>query len=171
MSLPSLRTTRNHLRAKSAFTLIELLIVITIIGILVATGVYSWQAAQVKARDSRRKTDVKAIQQALESYYQTNGEYPPAASLGWCTQISNPTYPSLLNALQPTYITKVPQDPTFLNTTSDYFYRKDALSRYRLYSTLENTKDPDYIANALGTDGLIGCAGGNASYHYKVQNP
>jgi len=46
----------NH---SKGFTLIELLVVITIIAILVASGIYSWQAAQLKGRDNRRKTDIK----------------------------------------------------------------------------------------------------------------
>lgn len=162
---------RSKVSNSRGFTLIELLIVITIIGILVATGTYSWQGAQAKARDNRRKSDLKAIQQALEGFYQTNGKYPPTSNAGgWCTQISNTTYPEVKNALQPNYITAMPQDPTGKDTTLDYFYYKDSHNRYRLYSTMENVKDPEYVAS-YGTE-ASGCTGWNgANYHYKVTNP
>lgn len=159
---------------RRGFTLIELLIVITIIGILVATGTYSWQGAQAKARDNRRKADLKSIQQALEAFYQTNGKYPPASNPGvWCTQISNGTYQDVKNALQPNYMTTIPQDPVNKGNTLDYFYSVPASRmNYRLFATMENTKDPDYISGDLLTaEGLGYCAGYNANYHYKVTNP
>ncbi|MBI3342128.1 prepilin-type N-terminal cleavage/methylation domain-containing protein [Candidatus Curtissbacteria bacterium] len=152
------------------FTLIELLIVITIIGILVATGVYSWQAAQVKARDDRRKTDLKAIQQALESYYQVNGYYPGwgAPGGGWTCEISSATYPQFQNALQPTYISKLPRDPTATSASGDYYYAQGSPPQtYSLYSVLENTKDPDYPVTSLSS----ACTAGTTVYHYKVTNP
>lgn len=63
---------------KKGFTLMELLIVIALIGILVTMGVASYGTAQVKSRDSRRKTDMKVIQNAFEQYYsENNGDYPP----------------------------------------------------------------------------------------------
>ena len=54
---------------KKGFTLIELLVVISIIGILVAVAVASYTGAQIKARDARRRSDMKAIQSTMEQYY------------------------------------------------------------------------------------------------------
>jgi prepilin-type N-terminal cleavage/methylation domain-containing protein len=66
---------------KKAFTLLELLIVIAIIGILVSIGVASYAQAQKKARDSRRTSDMKAVQAAFEQYYaDNNGNYPLACA-------------------------------------------------------------------------------------------
>src|SRR4030042_2514850 len=65
--------------AKRAFTLIELLIVITIIAIMIGAGTYSWNNAQIKGRDGKRKADLKAGQQALEMYFQTYGAYPTSS--------------------------------------------------------------------------------------------
>lgn len=47
----------------------ELLIVIAIIGILISIATVAYSSAQKKSRDSRRKSDVKAIQNAMEQYY------------------------------------------------------------------------------------------------------
>ncbi|MFZ1721320.1 MAG: type II secretion system protein, partial [Microgenomates group bacterium] len=47
---------------QSGFSLLELLVVISIIAILVAMGVAGFTTAQRKARDARRSGDLKAIQ-------------------------------------------------------------------------------------------------------------
>lgn len=54
------------------FTLLELLVVISIIGILVAVAAVSFTTAQKQSRDSRRRGDIKAIQNAFEQYNSTN---------------------------------------------------------------------------------------------------
>jgi prepilin-type N-terminal cleavage/methylation domain-containing protein len=60
------------------FTLLELLIVISIIGILVTIAAASYQSAQIKARNSRRMGDMKAVQNAAEEYYSANSAVYPA---------------------------------------------------------------------------------------------
>lgn len=54
------------------FTLLELLVVISIIGILVAIATVSFTTAQKQGRDSRRRGDIKAIQNAFEQYNAEN---------------------------------------------------------------------------------------------------
>jgi prepilin-type N-terminal cleavage/methylation domain-containing protein len=67
---------------KRGFTLLEVLIVIAIIGILVSLGVVSYSSAQKKARDSKRRGDMKAMQSAWEQYYaDNNGSYPSSCSI------------------------------------------------------------------------------------------
>ncbi|MBM3334186.1 prepilin-type N-terminal cleavage/methylation domain-containing protein [Candidatus Sumerlaeota bacterium] len=53
---------------RSAFTLIELLIVVAIIAILAAIAVPNFLEAQVRAKVSRVKTDMRSIAVAIESY-------------------------------------------------------------------------------------------------------
>ncbi len=59
-----------------AFTLIELLIVVAIIGILAAIAVPNFLNAQIKARLARAQADHQAIVTALESYYIDHQAYP-----------------------------------------------------------------------------------------------
>jgi len=83
----------------SGFTLIELLIVISIIGVLVSVAIASYSTAQKKSRDSRRVSDMKAIQNAWEQYYADNsatypGPVSPSSPVA-CTlsqMISSATY-------------------------------------------------------------------------------
>ncbi len=58
------------------FTLIELLIVIAVIGALSSIVIITFPAAQKRARDSQRKSDIKQYQTSLESYANKNdGSY------------------------------------------------------------------------------------------------
>lgn len=61
---------------KTGFTLVELLIAVSVIAILSAIGVTIFSEVTVKTRNNARKNDLKQIQQALELYYETNHFYP-----------------------------------------------------------------------------------------------
>lgn len=62
------------------FTLIELLVVISIIGLLSSIVLTSVNSARAKARDARRKSDLRTISLALELYYDKYGTYAVAGS-------------------------------------------------------------------------------------------
>jgi len=74
-------TSMMKIRLTKGFSLIELMVVVGIIAILVALGSVSFTTAQKKARDARRKTDVKAMQNAFEQYYSVNGGYAACGTM------------------------------------------------------------------------------------------
>jgi prepilin-type N-terminal cleavage/methylation domain-containing protein len=75
---------------KRAFTLIELLIVVAIIAILAAIAVPNFLEAQVRAKVSRVKADMRTFATGLESYAVDWNKYPPYHYQGylspWITQ-------------------------------------------------------------------------------------
>lgn len=62
---------------KTAFTLIELLIVVAIIAILAAIAVPNFLEAQTRAKISRMQADMRTINTALEVYAVDYNKYPP----------------------------------------------------------------------------------------------
>lgn len=64
------------MKRQKGFTLIELLVVIAIIGILAAIVLVALNSARVRARDSRRASDMRSLQGALELYMDSNERYP-----------------------------------------------------------------------------------------------
>lgn len=64
-------------RLQRGFTLLELLVVIGIIAILVSIASVSYNQAQIRTRDARRRSDLNAMKDALEQYYAaTSFVYP-----------------------------------------------------------------------------------------------
>lgn len=74
-----------------AFTLVELLVVISIIGLLSTLALVSLNGARAKARDAIRINDIKIISDAIEMYNIDNDEYPidPCAETGVCPPVSS----------------------------------------------------------------------------------
>jgi prepilin-type N-terminal cleavage/methylation domain-containing protein len=110
------------------FTLVELLVVISIIGILATLAMVSYTGAQKQARDTRRKSDLKQYQAALESYANSYQALYP--KYGGGTPITTLCTPSNLN------ITPCPDDPV---SSNHYYYRStNDGSEYVLWSILES---------------------------------
>lgn len=65
-----------HTAKHTAFTLIELLIVVAIIAILAAIAVPNFLEAQVRSKVSRAKSDLRSLATAVESYSVDHGKYP-----------------------------------------------------------------------------------------------
>ncbi|MBI1388872.1 MAG: prepilin-type N-terminal cleavage/methylation domain-containing protein [bacterium] len=62
---------------RKAFTLIELLIVVAIIGILAAIAVPNFLNAQMRAKVAKAESELRTLSTALESYSIDNNMYPP----------------------------------------------------------------------------------------------
>ena len=93
------------MKKSKGFTLVELMIVITVIAILSTIAVVSFTRVQKQSRDTKRKGDLRSIATAMQAYFSEANSYPTALS----------------TALVPTYIPTFPKDPTG-DTLGSYSY-------------------------------------------------
>jgi prepilin-type N-terminal cleavage/methylation domain-containing protein len=80
---------RKLKQVKISFTLVELLVVISIIGTLVAILLPNFMGARERAKDAQKIQDAYAIKNALRMYYNDNQAYP--APVGTGNTIAIPT--------------------------------------------------------------------------------
>ncbi|MBP7768371.1 prepilin-type N-terminal cleavage/methylation domain-containing protein [Candidatus Woesebacteria bacterium] len=135
--------------SKSGFTLIELLVSITIMGILAAIGLSSFNSAQIKARDAKRKSELASIARALELYNTDFGVYPAnnssGAIMGCGTGTSVCTTTFIANST--TYMGTMPKDPK----AYQYVYSQQNSGKgFILYALLENNQET--TTSYAGTD-------------------
>lgn len=111
------------------FTMIELLIVIAVIGILAGMISVTTTGARLKARDTKRIGDMKALVVAQEMYYSDNTRYFTCSQIaGDCSPHSATNYPSGLGSRMAT----TPVDPKNTGTVCGTGY---------IYCGLDNTAD------------------------------
>jgi len=94
---------------KKAFTLVEIVIVIAVIGILATIAILGLTQYQADGRDARRLTSATTIVDALEKYYEKNGEYPSCATMTAATSVVGQTL-----GIDPTHL----RAPSSSNTNS-----------------------------------------------------
>lgn len=136
-------------RTSKGFTLIELLIVMVLLGILISIATGSYGSSSRRGRDNRRKSDLRNVATALESYYSDKGRYPAdnvnGEMVGCCTTqgCGDVEVCSWGGTFQDTngttYMVSVPEDPVDLQK---YYYAANGSgTSYTLYARMENTKD------------------------------
>ncbi len=138
--------------SKKGFTLIELLVVIAIIGLLATLSIVALNSARMRARDVRRKADLKQIYNALQMYYDENGKYPPAGTCAYGSScfIYSIAGKDWFSVLSP-WMSTQPLDPTnnLASPWADghYSYTYGNVTAdgqgFDLLGQLENNSDPD----------------------------
>jgi prepilin-type N-terminal cleavage/methylation domain-containing protein len=129
-------------RRQKGFTLVELLVVISIIGVLATLVLLQLGTARARARDTKRIADVNQVRTAVELYYEDNsGAYPSA--------ISDANLGKYLSG------SRVPKDPLTAVAYS-YSYHTGSSGKidgYHIWTQLEQS------AAALASDADINSSG------------
>lgn len=141
--------------SRRGFTLTELLIAVSIIGLLLGVVLINWRVQIDRGWDVLRKKHLADLKRALEEYYNDKGCYPSVSVLTQCGGAG----------LQP-YLQKIPCDPM---SRLPYKYvpldNNNLCRGYRIFASLRDTADSDIVA--LGCNGITGCGFG-AGFNYGI---
>jgi prepilin-type N-terminal cleavage/methylation domain-containing protein len=77
---------------QKAFTIVELLIVIVVIGILAAISLVAYNGVQNRAKNSSVKAAVASVQKLVEAYNAEKGSYPSTGGINSVYTDSNCTF-------------------------------------------------------------------------------
>lgn len=138
------------------FTLVELLVVVTIIAILASIGMVVYGNVQKSARLAKRVTDLKGIQMALELYRSDNEKYPIATS--WrseCGNGGNIAPDEVISGLVPKYLQSFPADPRMDKTGNTSCYMYISNSDGNGYKLIDFQISEFTAADYLGQRGLV----------------
>lgn len=140
-------------KKQAAFTLLELLITISIIALISSSVVVFTQGARTERRDAARISDMKRMVFALERYRNVYSSYPDCFSVSNTVcdygNASSSWFSCLNEALLP-FLGEIPKDPN--NVFRGYCYIKESQSldnRFSLSYFLENEDE-----NATG-EGIL----------------
>jgi prepilin-type N-terminal cleavage/methylation domain-containing protein len=150
-------------KEKKAFTLVELLVVISIIGVLSSTVFASLSGAKSRARDAKLGATVNAIQKGLELYFDKYGYYPQktedecGGTEGYTTSNNN----FMQSLITEGFLTSYPVDTRGINCGIQYTANGNPGVGYVIFLRWESK--PVGGCNPLGPNHLAGwsCAGFN----------
>lgn len=135
--------------SNKGFTLVEILVVISIIGVLSAVIYASFGEARQDAKNKALRSEMKEVQLALELYRSQNGEYPSAfdnGTSGCNTSGATSTAKNsvcgtnnpLIAGLIPEFISDIPLPSDSANPGCDLIYKVDANNHSWYKLTAEN---------------------------------
>lgn len=148
------------------FTLIEVLVAITIVGIVFGVIITSGSALQRNSRDTQREVDLRNLQSALQQYYADQNYYPASLTLSTPNPLKSPDNTK-------TYINVTPTDPQIGN--SQYCYSAQATRSILTGCDNSSTKCHYYLlcaaqeATSSGQPPSVDCqASCGAAYNLQV---
>jgi prepilin-type N-terminal cleavage/methylation domain-containing protein len=159
----------------TGFTLVELLVVISIIAILATIAYANFTDARVGGRDAKRQSDVQNLQVAIELYKKQNGRYPVAGcGVSAGSIASESACATYIIGISPLFISVLPRDP-LRGPAAGYSYVTNAVGttfKVMALNTVEGAavtdSNPqrrcDIVPNGLCTPPSGVCAPGSSDF-------
>ncbi len=153
-----MKNIKNKFKNKKGFTLIEMLVVVSLIGILAALALVSFGASQKQARDTNRKSDLKQYQTALEMYGNITGGLFPSrtatvtASSSLCSDLNIKLEPDITCSEDPKYSSDNTMVYKYISNGSS---GTASATSYVIWSRIENSSTTQYwVVCSNGRNGL-----------------
>lgn len=159
---------------KKGFTLIEVLVVMTIIAVLVAIGLPNYLGARQRARDAKRKAELREFKNALRLYYNDYQQYPASqvnpTLVNGCGTDGDAQCPVCgtaefaaggVDGCATIYMKSL---PTIGTVKSFKYYRCASGDDFRLKSDLENISDADILVSQTRCAAACGTSYGVVDY-------
>lgn len=121
----------------SGYTMIELLVVATIIIVLTAIGLVSYRSVGYSARNGKREADIETVRQALVLYRTDNAAYPAV------TGKSAANFASMITTIQ-SYISAAAITDPSNESPYQYTYQSDGATFSVCF-----TEEPDATEQCL----------------------
>lgn len=166
--------TKAMRRTIMGFTIVELMVTISVISILAVIVYANVGQANPKARDIERQADLRNLQSAIEQYKRKVGRYPIMGYSGGDGLSSEADGGTYITGLAPEYIPVLPKDTRRVNPTLGYSYvtNPDGTS-YKIMAV--GTVESEMVTNThamkrcetsgVGICGTTGvCSPGDATY-------
>ena len=139
-------------KGREGFSLIELMIVLTLLSLMAGVLIPIMANDAATARDATRAYDLRSLQSALRLFHERNGYYPSTDNewvgdspvLGMLGYGPN----GYIQGLSPNYLPVLPRDPDSKYPVADagYMYRSDGFD-YKV--VLHKTPESFSVANAF----------------------
>lgn len=118
------------------FTIVELLVVISLIGIIATLVIAVYIGTQDKAKLSKMRADIATIERGLALYHTDNDGFPvsadaPSCADDWCGW-DQATADAFIPGLAPQYLKSLPQLPEESAYDDTYLYRSVDGQKYQL---------------------------------------
>ncbi len=132
-------------KKSAGLTLVELVIVMTIVVVLATTFLMNYLAQIRKANDGRRRRDLYELQRAMEDYYNDNGCYPQGEDLLKLQHCDSHDFRPWLNS--------VPCDPRSHQPYKIIVEDDSCPSWFSIYTNLFYPRKGDYCHQGCQIDG------------------
>jgi prepilin-type N-terminal cleavage/methylation domain-containing protein len=138
---------------KKAFTLVEIMAVIMIIGIIIAISLPNFSRLTITNNTAKAKADIKSLQMAVENFYLYNKSAYPLALANLTTTV-------------PTIVRSIPIDP-FSSTKAVYRYNRSPNAKYYAIYSVGPQKNGSAAVSDAGV--LTESSGASCIYVSNIQ--